>query len=160
MIWIVREMIEKSIIYRPIGHVQNDFDEPCNPKAIRNSLSTLVIDPEYAGGMDGLNRYKYILVVFHMDRASGYKEKVHPMGDPSIPERGVFATRSPARPNPIGITVVEVLSIEERMIKVTGLDALNGTPVIDIKPYEEHFDSPIGVEREKDPEYEPCVERM
>lgn len=153
MIWNVREMIEKSVIYRPIGRVQNDFDEPGRPKEIRNSVSTLVIDPEYAGGLDGLDRYKHILAVFHMDRAPGYVEKGHPMGDTSIPKRGVFATRSPARPNPIGITVIEVLSAEGRVIRVTGLDALNGTPVIDIKPYEEHFDSPIGVERERDPEY-------
>jgi tRNA (adenine37-N6)-methyltransferase len=153
-------VIEKSIIYRPIGHVQNEFGGPGSPKAIRNSVSMLVIDPKYAGALNGLDRYRHILVVFHMDRTSGYKEKVHPMGDPSIPERGVLATRSPARPNPIGITVVEVLSIKGNRIMVTGLDALNGTPVIDIKPYEEHFDSSVGLERERDPEYKLYVERM
>jgi tRNA-Thr(GGU) m(6)t(6)A37 methyltransferase TsaA len=77
------------------------------------------------------------------------------MGDQSIPERGVLATRSPCRPNPIGITVAEVLSVEGNKIRVTGLDALNGTPILDIKPYEEHFDSPVGIEKEKEPGYRP-----
>ncbi len=63
------------------------------------------------------------------------------MGDQSIPKRGVLATRSPCRPNPIGITVAEILSVNGNVIKVTGLDALNGTPILDIKPYEVHFDS-------------------
>ncbi len=74
-------------------------------------------------------------------------------GDSS--ERGVLAIRSPCRPNPIGITVAEILSIEGNRIKVTGLDALNGTPILDIKPYEEHFDSPVGIEREREPGYGP-----
>ena len=77
------------------------------------------------------------------------------MGDYSIPERGVLATRSPCRPNPIGITVAEILTIEGNKIRVTGLDALNGTPILDIKPYEEHFDSPVGIERERDSGYRP-----
>ena len=70
-------------------------------------------------------------------------------------ERGVLATRSPCRPNPIGITVAEILKIEGNRIKVTGLDALNETPILDIKPYEEHFDSPVGIERERELGYRP-----
>jgi tRNA (Thr-GGU) A37 N-methylase len=77
------------------------------------------------------------------------------MGDYSIPERGVLATRSPCRLNPLGITLAEILSIEGNKIRVIGLDALNGTPILDIKPYEEHFDSPVGIERERDPGYRP-----
>jgi tRNA (Thr-GGU) A37 N-methylase len=77
------------------------------------------------------------------------------MGDRSIPMRGVLATRSPLRPNPIGITVAEIISVKGNIIRVKGLDALNGTPVLDIKPYEVHFDSHVGAEREKDPSYSP-----
>lgn len=62
-------------------------------------------------------------------------------------ERDALATRSPCRPNPLGITLAEILTIEGNRIRVTGLDALNGTPVLDIKPYEEHFDSPVGIEK-------------
>ena len=67
----------------------------------------------------------------------------------------MLATRSPCRPNPIGITVAEILTIEGNKIWVTGLDALNGTPILDIKPYEQHFDSPVGIERERDSGYRP-----
>ena len=77
------------------------------------------------------------------------------MGDRSIPDRGVLATRSPCRPNPIGVTVAELISVEGNIISVTGLDALNGTPILDIKPYEEHFDSEVGIQRERDPNYKP-----
>jgi len=78
------------------------------------------------------------------------------MRDQSIPERGVLATRSPCRPNPIGIIVAEILSVKDNMIRVTGLDALNGTPILDIKPYEEHFDSHVGIEKERDPSFMPA----
>jgi tRNA (Thr-GGU) A37 N-methylase len=71
------------------------------------------------------------------------------MGDKSIPERGVLATRSPCRPNPIGITLVKLLSVDGTILDVAGLDALNESPLLDIKPYEEHFDSPVGIEWEK-----------
>ena len=77
------------------------------------------------------------------------------MDDKSIPERGVLATRSPCRPNPIGVTVAEILSVQGNTIRVTGLDALNGTPILDIKPYEEHFDSPVGIQKERDPSFNP-----
>jgi tRNA (Thr-GGU) A37 N-methylase len=72
-----------------------------------------------------------------------------------LPERDVLATRSPCWPNPIGITVAEILSVQGNRIRVTGLDALNCTPILDIMPYEEHFDSPGGVEKEREPGYRP-----
>ena len=139
-----------QITYTPIGVVKNYFYDPDDPENIRNTQSILILDEKYIPALEGIERYRYLLVVYHIDRSSGYREKVHPMGDPSIPERGVFSTRSPCRPNPIGITVVEILGIEAGSIKVTGLDALNGSPILDIKPYEEHFDSPVELDREKD----------
>lgn len=145
----------RKITYVPIGFVENDFQKPDDPKSIRNSLSTLVLNEKCLPALEGLKGFRYILVAYHLDRALGYKEKVHPMGDESIPMRGVLATRSPCRPNPLGITVAEVLEVEGNRIKVTGLDALNGTPVLDIKPYEEHFDSPLGLLREREPDYRP-----
>ena len=149
------EMLPEKVVYTPIGVITSSFDEPGDPKTIRNAESTLILDEKYIGALDGLDKYNFILVIYHIDRSPGYRERVHPMGDKSVPERGVLATRSPCRPNPIGITVAEILMIEGNKIRVTGLDALNGTPVLDIKPYEEHFDSPHGIEREKDPGYKP-----
>lgn len=145
----------ENVVYSPIGIVASSFDEPGDPKSMRNSQSILVIDEKYTGALDGLDRYKFLLVIYHIDRSPGYRERVHPMGDQSIPQRGVLATRSPCRPNPIGVTVAEMLSIERNKIRVTGLDALDKTPILDIKPYEEHFDSPAGIEMERDPGYRP-----
>jgi tRNA-Thr(GGU) m(6)t(6)A37 methyltransferase TsaA len=146
---------KREIVYESIGEVKNNFSKPDDPKKIRNSQSQLILKEKYLPALEGMERYKYLLVVYHIDRSPGYRERVHPMGDLSRPERGVLATRSPCRPNPIGITVVEILAVEGTKICVTGLDALDGSPLLDIKPYEEHFDSPAGLEWEKDPSYTP-----
>ncbi|MDD1752660.1 MAG: tRNA (N6-threonylcarbamoyladenosine(37)-N6)-methyltransferase TrmO [Methanotrichaceae archaeon] len=148
-------MEELKIVYEPIGVIRNDFSKSEDPKEIRNSQSQLIISEKYLPALEGIEHCRYLIVVYHIDRSSGYRERVHPMGDLSIPERGVLATRSPCRPNPIGITVVEVVNIEGTTIKVTGLDALDGSPLLDIKPYEAHFDSPAGIQWEKDLSYKP-----
>lgn len=144
-----------EVIYHPIGVVENDFVNPGSPKQMRNTPARLVFDKKYIPAMQGLEHFKYALVIYHLHRSQGYREKVHPMGDISIPMRGVLATRSPFRPNPLAVTLVEILNISENVVLVSGLDALHGTPVLDIKPYEEHFDAPQGIEREKDPDYRP-----
>ena len=143
----------EKVVFTPIGFVTSNFNEPVDPKTLRNSESVLILDEKYIGALDGLDRYKHLLVIYYFHRSKGYCERVHPMGDKSIPDRGVLATRSPCRPNPIGVTVAEILSVKGNMIRVTGLDALNGTPILDIKPYEEHFDSHVGIEKEHDPSF-------
>jgi tRNA-Thr(GGU) m(6)t(6)A37 methyltransferase TsaA len=145
----------EKIVYSPIGFVKNEFKKSEDPKRIRNATSVLAIDEKFLPALEGLEKFQNLMVIYHMDRTGGYLEKVHPMGDLSIPTRGVLATRSPHRPNPIGLTLVESLGIENGRIRVTGLDALDGTPILDIKPYMEHFDSPQGLERERDPSYKP-----
>ncbi|HNT71489.1 MAG: tRNA (N6-threonylcarbamoyladenosine(37)-N6)-methyltransferase TrmO [Methanothrix sp.] len=145
----------EPVIFTPIGVVHCDFGEPADPKTMRNSLSTLEIDEKYREALAGIENYRHLFVIYYIHRALGYDLMVHPMGDESIPKRGLFATRTPRRPNPIGLTVVEVLNVEGMKITVTGLDALDGSPILDIKPYEEHYDSPRGVEAERDPGYSP-----
>lgn len=147
--------LSKSVVFTPIGFVASNYNEPGDPKALRNSESVLILDKEYIGALDGLDRYRYLLVIYHFHRSKGYHERVHPMGDKSIKKRGVLSTRSPCRPNPIGSTVVELLSVKDNIVRVTGLDALNGTPILDIKPYEMHFDSHIGIKMEREPSYRP-----
>lgn len=148
-------MYEEPLTFIPIGVVHSDFGEPADPKTARCSLSTLEIYEKYLLALSGIEKYRFIFVIYHIHRALGYDLLVHPMGDESIPKRGLFATRTPRRPNPIGLTVVEVLNVEGNKITVTGLDALDESPILDIKPYEEHFDSPKGVEAERDPDYRP-----
>jgi len=135
-------LTEIEIVYKPIGFVESDFKHQNEPEKIRNSESALLLDEIYIPALDGLLRFKHLIVLYHIDRSPGYAPKVHPHGDPNIPERGVLSTRSPCRPNPIGLTVVEVLEISGNRIRVKYLDALDGTPILDIKPYEKLFDSP------------------
>lgn len=132
-----------EIVYKPIGFVMGSFREPDDPERIRASESLLVLDEKYTAALDGIEDFRYLVVIYHIHRSPGYKAKVHPRGDRSIPERGVFLTRSPCRPNPIGMTLVEVLEVNGNRIKVRGLDALDKTPILDIKPYEASFDSPV-----------------
>jgi tRNA (Thr-GGU) A37 N-methylase len=82
---------ELEIVYKSIGVIRNNFRKPDDPKEIRNSQSQLIISEKYLPALEGIKRYRYLLVVYHIDRSPGYRERVHPMGDQTIPERGVLA---------------------------------------------------------------------
>ena len=96
--------------------------------------ATLVFEVGFAEALDGLAAGDEILLLTWLDRASRDVLRVHPRGDLSRPEQGVFATRSPDRPNPIGLHRVTVLEIDGARMRVSGLEALEGTPVVDVKP--------------------------
>ena len=121
---------------RPIGVLHGDIetieDAPKN-FSISDRTGTLEIFPEYLDGLDGIEAGQTIVVLFWLHKSSRDVLKVYPRGDRSRGLHGVFATRSPVRPNPIAISHLEVLSVCENRIEVRGLDILNGTPVIDIK---------------------------
>jgi len=121
------------VVYRPIGYVENAFDEPVAPEVLLAAESRIVLDPSLAEGLAGIQPGQRLMVVFHFHRSGGYELQQHPRGDPSRPRRGVFALRSPRRPNPIGVTVAEVLAVRGHILTVRGLDAINGTPVLDLK---------------------------
>jgi tRNA (adenine37-N6)-methyltransferase len=117
-----------------IGFVENEFKQPAAPDTFTSAESRLVIDPALVSGLQGLEAGQQILVIFYFHRSSGFELLQHPRGDKSRPQRGVFALRSPNRPNPIGVTAVKLLGIEGNVLRVVGLDACSGTPVLDIKP--------------------------
>ncbi len=94
----------------------------------------LVFDPELAAGLDGIAVGDQVLVLTWFDRAERDVLRVRPRSDPSRPEQGVFGTRSPDRPNPIGLHRVTVLAIDGARVQVSDLEALDGTPVVDVKP--------------------------
>jgi len=96
--------------------------------------STIEILPEFEEGLYRIEEERELIILYIFDRSEGRSLKVHPKGDPNIPLRGVFATRSPDRPNRIGMTTVALLRREGRLLHVKGLDALDGSPVVDIKP--------------------------
>jgi formylmethanofuran dehydrogenase subunit E len=125
---------ERAIVYRAIGYVKNGFDEPASPSEIRAVESLVVIDPSLVAGLQGLEPGQRIMIVFCFHRSEGFDLLQHPQGDPNRPRRGVFALRSPRRPNPIGVTVVDLVAIQANVLRVQGLDAINGTPVLDLKP--------------------------
>jgi len=154
-LWQETSGVPEKIIYIAHWHCRKQVQETEDPKEIRNATSILANDEKFLAALEGLDRFRNPGVIYHMNRAPIYQERVHPMGDSGIPMRGILATRSPHRPNPIGITLVELLGLEGSRIKVTGLDTLDGTPILDIKPYMEHFDSPQCLQKERDPSYGP-----
>ena len=122
------------ITYTPIGYVNNDFDKPVAPGLIREGESRIILEPEFAEGLNGFEPGHQMVVVFHFHLSDGYDLLQHPRRDLTRPKRGVFALRSPQRPNPIGITTVELVSIEGNVLRVRNLDAINRSPVLDLKP--------------------------
>ncbi|MEK7877136.1 MAG: tRNA (N6-threonylcarbamoyladenosine(37)-N6)-methyltransferase TrmO [Pseudomonadota bacterium] len=106
--------------------------------------SEIHLEPQYARGLQGLEGFSHILVVFFLDRAQGFdpaKQLLRrPRGMEDMHEVGVFAQRTKFRPNPIAVTAVKLLAIAGNIVKVRGLDALDGTPVLDLKPYLPPFD--------------------
>jgi tRNA-Thr(GGU) m(6)t(6)A37 methyltransferase TsaA len=124
---------KETMAYNAIGHVENDFDEPTAPGVLKSFESRIVLDPTLTEGLRGLEPGQKMIVIFHFHRSQGFDLLQHPRGDRSRPRRGVFALRSPRRPNPIGVTVVDLVAVEGNVLRVQGLDAINGTPVLDLK---------------------------
>ncbi|MEO6259049.1 MAG: tRNA (N6-threonylcarbamoyladenosine(37)-N6)-methyltransferase TrmO [Thermoanaerobaculia bacterium] len=122
---------------RPIGYVQSSFTETSQiPKglgAAHVAEGTLEIAGEFEEGLTDIEGFSHLFVIWQFDRSQGYSLIGAPPCDPR--PHGVFATRSPFRPNPIGLTVVELLTREGRFLRVRGIDMLDGTPILDIKPY-------------------------
>jgi len=134
----------QSIAFRPIGYVENDAEEMATPEEIAGRRSRIRIEERYRAGLLGIEECERLVIVFHFDRVKEARMQLHPRDDPSRPLRGVFATRTQYRPNPIGVTVARLVGVEEGALLVEGLDALNGTPVLDIKPFSPAFDDPNG----------------
>jgi len=111
-------------------------------EALRAERVTIRVEPAFTEGLLGLEPGDDILVLYYLHQSSGHSLQLHPRGDPTRELRGVFATRSPNRPTPIAVTSGRVERVEDNILTVTGLDALDGSPVLDIKPYAESFDSP------------------
>jgi tRNA-Thr(GGU) m(6)t(6)A37 methyltransferase TsaA len=127
----------EQIVLTPIGHVQSPLTDLASaPKqGFEGSPEAwLVLEPRVLDGLDGLAAGDEVLVLTWLDRADRDVLRVHPRGDVANPERGVFSTRSPGRPNPIGLHRVRIVSIDGPRLLVRDLEALDGTPIVDIKP--------------------------
>ena len=129
----------KEITLKPIGFVKNNVKEPRFGN-FANEVSEVVVDEKFTEALDGIDDYSHVIIVYWMDRIKNHVVKHQPQGNPNVPIVGIFACRCPARPNPIAITTVKLLEHNGNKIKVKGLDVIDGTPVIDIKPYWPQYD--------------------
>ena len=131
--------------YHPIGVVRSGLKElgeapKQGPEA--GTRAVIEIEPAWREGLEGLAPGCWLWVLCHFDQAGPPKPKVHPRGDRSRPLVGVFATRSPHRPNPISLTLVRLEAIADGRLTVRGLEAVDGTPVLDLKPWSPGVDRP------------------
>jgi tRNA-Thr(GGU) m(6)t(6)A37 methyltransferase TsaA len=139
----IKKMAEKRFSFRPIGA----FHSPLTPEtgAPRQGRlapeieATIEILPEFENCLEGIEKFSHIHVLFIFDRSRRWSPKVRPPS--SRKARGLFSTRSPNRPNPIGVTAARLIKREGRILHVAGIDAFDDTPVVDIKPYVSRIDS-------------------
>jgi tRNA-Thr(GGU) m(6)t(6)A37 methyltransferase TsaA len=128
----------------PIGFVKNAVTEP-KREDWHSITSEIIVNEDLREALSGIDEFSHIIVIYWMHRTSPTERsvmKVHPKRNQNLPLVGVFATRSPVRPNPIGISTVKLLECRDNVLKVIGLDAIDGTPVLDIKPHIPGSDSP------------------
>ena len=138
------ERQNSTITIKPIGTVRNAVRKPPKPPYDwDNVVSRIEIEPGLTEALDSLDEFSHIIVLYWMNRlaAEPLPMKVRPRRDPNLPLVGLFATRAPHRPNPIGKATAKLLKRERNVLTVSGLDAIDGTPVIDIKPYLPRNDS-------------------
>lgn len=136
----------EALPLRAIGYVRSAATEAVDENWA-SVESRIVLEPDLRGGLRGLEEFSHVVVVTYLHQAS-FDASRHlvrrPRGLPTMPELGIFAQRAKDRPNPLGITVVLLVAVEPDGIRVRGLDAIDGTPVVDIKPHFPDFDSAAG----------------
>lgn len=131
-----------EIRYEPIGIIHTPFQQttgmPIQPTGAEGIQGTIEIFQEHARGLKDLQGFSHAILLYHFHRTKACRLVVTPFLD-SIPH-GVFATRAPCRPNPIGLSIVRLLGIDGTVVRVENVDMLDGTPLLDIKPYIPEFD--------------------
>jgi len=136
--------MDMGISYRPIGVIHSPFTDiegmPIQPTGAFGIKGTVEVFPEFVEGLKDLEGFSHVILLYHFHRVQGAKLVVTPFMD-SRPH-GVFATRAPKRPNPIGLSIVRLLGIEQNILRIENVDILDGTPLLDIKPYVPEFDQP------------------
>ncbi len=129
----------KEIYLKPIGFVKNNIKKSKFGN-FTHEISEIIVDKKFTKALDGIEDYSHIIIVYWMNQIKDYVITHRPQGNPKVPVVGIFACRCPQRPNPIAITTVKLKGHKGNKIKVKGLDILDGTPIIDIKPYWPQYD--------------------
>ena len=137
----------RTNFFKPIGILQTPFDNiremPIQPSGAHGAKGSLILDPEYMEGIIDLDGFSHIILIYVFHKAGEPELTVVPFLDQH--PHGVFATRAPKRPNPIGVSVVRLIAIKENILRLENVDMLNASPVLDIKPYVPAFDQPENV---------------
>lgn len=131
-----------EIRYKPIGVIHSPFKDvqgmPIQPTGAMGIAGTIEIEPEYCDGLKDIEGFSHIVLIYHFHLSDGYSLLVKPFMDDSL--RGVFSTRAPRRPNPVGISLVRLVKVEGSTLHIENVDIVDGTPLLDIKPYVPEFD--------------------
>jgi len=135
-------MAKEEIVFHRIGIIHSPHQElagmPIQPPAAEGVKGTVVLDPIYQEGLMDLEKFSHVILVYYFHQAKSPEMLVRPFLDDT--KHGLFATRAPRRPNGIGISVVKLLAVKGNILEVENLDILDGTPLLDIKPYVPDFD--------------------
>jgi tRNA-Thr(GGU) m(6)t(6)A37 methyltransferase TsaA len=128
--------------YSPIGSIHSPYPEPAGmpiqPAGAAGVRGTILIDEKYQGGLRDLSGFSRIILIYAFHCSKGYDLEVIPFLD-TVPH-GIFATRAPRRPNAIGLSIVRLIAVNDRELVIEGVDVVDGTPLLDIKPYVPEFD--------------------
>jgi tRNA-Thr(GGU) m(6)t(6)A37 methyltransferase TsaA len=128
---------KKQIIIYPIGYVRTEAKKNKIKHDKKNVHSTIVLKKELSDALDRLDEFSHLYVIFYMHKVGGRLEmKVHPRGRLDLPLVGLFSSRTAHRPNPIGLTLVKLIKKVKNVLHISGLDAIDGTPILDIKPFD------------------------
>lgn len=133
----------EQITYKPIGLIHSPFIDvegmPIQPSGAVGVKGTVELDADFAAGLKDLDGFSHIMLIYHLHLSEGYSLEVIPFLDDV--RRGIFATRSPRRPNPIGLSVVRLMGMSGGILSIEDVDVLDGTPLLDIKPFVPSFDN-------------------
>ena len=136
-----------KIEFTPIGVIHSPFMElegmPIQPVGAAGVKGTVEVFEDFHPGLKDLDGFSHIILLYHFHRSHGFNLHVVPFMDSQ--KRGLFATRAPKRPNPIGLSVVQLDKVEDGVLYIQAVDILDGTPLLDIKPYVPEFDAQVGV---------------
>jgi len=129
---------------RQIGTINSPYCDlinmPVQPKGAKDTYATIEIKEEFCEGLKDLDGFSHVYLIYYFHKVKEPKLTVIPFNDHSHTPRGVFSTRTPMHPNSIGLSVVELVKVEKNIVTIKGIDILDGTPLLDIKPYIENFD--------------------
>ena len=133
-----------NINFQQIATIKSPFlqleNMPVQPRGAKDTIATIEFKKEFQEGLKDLDGFSHVYLIYYFHKIKEHKLTVVPFNDLNHTPRGVFSTRTPAHPNSIGLSIVELVSVKENIVTIKGVDILNNTPLLDIKPYIENFD--------------------